>query len=166
MFKRIKKLENEINDSKNEIKDLKEKLYENLDNQKINELSKKYNIKIKIVETLEIICFNYKKSYLLKINDKLIKSEINNKHEYIQNGELERDIKAFLYKSTRGMKIMASVTQCDACGNIVKNENSKRVKIYDVDVLGHVCGCLVNKDICLNCYEKMKKFLKINKGEK
>lgn len=56
---------------------------------------------------------------------------------------------------------MASVTQCDVCGNIVKNENSKRVKIYDVDVLGHVYGCLVNKDICLNCYGKMKKILKI-----
>lgn len=97
MFKKIKKLENEI-------KDLKEKLYEILDKQKINELSKKYNIKIKIVETLEIICFNYKKSYLLKINNKLIKSEINNKHEYIQSREFERDIKAFLYKSNKGDK--------------------------------------------------------------
>ena len=161
MFKRIKKLENEIKDSKIEIKDLKEKLYEILDKQKINELSKKYNIKIKIVETLEIICFNFKKSYLLKINNKLIKSEINNKHEYIQSNEFERDIKAFLYKSIKGGIKMASVTQCDVCGNIVKNENSKRVKIYDVDVLGHICGCLVNKDICLNCYEKIKKILKI-----
>lgn len=97
MFKKIKKLENEI-------KDLKEKLYEILDKQKINELSKKYNIKIKIVETLEIICFNYKKSYLLKINNKLIKPEINNKHEYIQSREFERDIKAFLYKSNKGDK--------------------------------------------------------------
>lgn len=154
MFKRIKKLENEV-------KELKNQLYENLDNQRIKELSKKYNIKIKIVETLEIICFNFKKSYLLKVNNKLIKSEINNKHEYIQSREFERDIKAFLYKSNKGGIKMASVTQCDVCGNIVKNENSKRVKIYDVDVLGHVCGCLVNKDICLNCYEKMKKILKI-----
>ena len=56
---------------------------------------------------------------------------------------------------------MASVTQCDVCGNIVKNENSKRVKIYDVDVLGHVCGCLVSKDICPKCYEKVAKILKI-----
>jgi hypothetical protein len=154
MFKRIKKLENEV-------KELKNQLYENLDNQRIKELSKKYNIKIKIVETLEIICFNFKKSYLLKINNKLLKSEINNKHEYIQSNEFERDIKAFLYKSIKGGIKMASVTQCDVCGNIVKNENSKRVKIYDVDVLGHICGCLVNKDICLNCYEKIKKILKI-----
>lgn len=56
---------------------------------------------------------------------------------------------------------MATVTQCDVCGNIVKHENSKRVRIYDVDVLGNVCERLVNKDICLNCYEKMKKILKI-----
>ena len=127
MFKRIKKLENEINNSKKEIKDLKdliEKLYENLDNQRIKELSKKYNIKIKIVETFdygrsttmeglrllrlcrtsEIICSNFKKSYLLKINNKLIKSEINNKHEYIQSREFERDIKAFLYKSNKGIR--------------------------------------------------------------
>lgn len=95
MFKRIKKLENEV-------KELKNQLYENLDNQRIKELSKKYNIKIKIVETLEIICFNFKKSYLLKINNKLLKSEINNKHEYIQSNEFERDIKAFLYKSIKG----------------------------------------------------------------
>lgn len=93
----IPKSKIEIKDLKEKIKDLKEKLYENLDNQKINELGKKYNIKIKIVETLEIICFNFKKSYLLKINNKLIKSEINNKHEYIQSREFERDIKAFLY---------------------------------------------------------------------
>ena len=90
MFKRIKKLENEI-------KELKNQLYENLDNQRIKELSEKYNIKIKMVETLEIICFNFKKSYLLKINNKLIKSEINNKHEYIQSNEFERDIQACLY---------------------------------------------------------------------
>lgn len=61
---------------------------------------------------------------------------------------------------------MASVTQCDVCGDIVKHENSKRVKIYNVDEYKNVCGWLVNKDICLNCYEKMKKFLKIDRGGK
>lgn len=55
---------------------------------------------------------------------------------------------------------MASVTQCDVCGDIVKHENSKRVRIYNVDEYKNVCGWLVNKDICLNCYEKMKKFFK------
>lgn len=55
---------------------------------------------------------------------------------------------------------MASVTQCDACGNIVKHENSKRVRIYDIDECENVCERLLNKDICLNCYEKMKKFFK------
>lgn len=162
MFKRIKKLENEINDSKIEIevlkekiKVLKEKLYEILDEQKINELSKEYKAKINVR-------FEYGR-YFLEINNHTVIDThfITDCHEYIQSREFERDIKAFLYKSNKGGIKMASVTQCDVCGNIVKNENSKRVKIYDVDVLGHVCGCLVNKDICLNCYEKMKKILKI-----
>lgn len=108
MFKRIKKLENEINDSKKEIKelkeklyDLKEKLYENLDNQKINELGKKYKVKINVR-------YEYGR-YSLKINNHTAvdKKYITNCHEYIQSGELERDIKAFLYKiikSTRGNK--------------------------------------------------------------
>lgn len=100
---KINKLKNRLKaDIEIGLKELKNQLYENLDNQRIKELSKKYNIKIKIVETLEIICFNFKKSYLLKVNNKLIKSEINNKHEYIQSREFERDIKAFLYKSNKG----------------------------------------------------------------
>lgn len=91
MFKRIKKLENEIKDLKEEIKDLKdliEKLYENLDNQKINELSKKYKAKIN---------FRYKYGcYSLEINNHTVVDTkfITNCHEYIQSGELERDIKA------------------------------------------------------------------------
>ena len=56
---------------------------------------------------------------------------------------------------------MASVTQCDVCGDIVKHEDSKRVKIYDVDAFKNIDICLVNKDICLNCYEKIQKLLKI-----
>lgn len=105
MFKKINKLENEIKDSKIEIKDLKEKiidlkekLYENLDNQKINELSKKYKAKIN---------FKYEYGrYSLKINNHTAvgKKYITNCHEYIQSGELERDIKAFLYKKIRGNK--------------------------------------------------------------
>lgn len=56
---------------------------------------------------------------------------------------------------------MASVTQCDACGNIVKHEESKYIKIYDVDKYGNTLLGSINKDICLNCYEKIKEFLKI-----
>lgn len=103
MFKRIKKLENEIKDSKIEIevlkekiKVLKEKLYEILDDQKINELSKKYKAKIN---------FRYRYGrYSLEINNHTVVDTkfITNCHEYIQSGELERDIKAFLYKSIRG----------------------------------------------------------------
>lgn len=56
---------------------------------------------------------------------------------------------------------MASVTQCDACGNMVKHEESKYIKIYDVNEYGNTLLGSINKDICLNCYEKMKKILKI-----
>lgn len=56
---------------------------------------------------------------------------------------------------------MANVTQCDVCGNIVKHEESKYIKIYDVDEYGNTLLGSINKDICLNCYEKIKKFLKI-----
>ena len=105
MFKRIKKLENEINDSKKEIKDLKEKindlkekLYEILDKQKINELSKEYKAKINVR-------YEYGR-YSLKINNHTAvdKKYITNCHEYIQSREFERDIKAFLYKSNKGDK--------------------------------------------------------------
>ena len=103
MFKRIKKLENEINDLKKEIKeskekiqDLKEKLYENLDNQKINELSKKYKAKINFR-------YEYCRCFLEINNHTVVDTKlIINCHEYIQSGELERDIKAFLYKSNKG----------------------------------------------------------------
>lgn len=98
MFKRIKKLENEIKDSKIEIKDLKEKLYEILDKQKINELSKKYKAKIN---------FRYRYGrYSLEINNHTVVDThfITNCHEYIQSREFERDIKAFLYKSNKGDK--------------------------------------------------------------
>mgnify|MGYP001141894531 FL=1 len=105
MFKRIKKLENEIKDSKIEIKDLKEKLndlkeklYEILDKQKINELSKKYKAKINVR-------YLYGR-YFLEINNHTVVDThcIIDCHEYIQRGELERDIKAFLYKSNKGEK--------------------------------------------------------------
>ena len=105
MFKRIKKLENEINDSKKEIKDLKEKLYdlkeklyENLDNQKINELGKKYKAKINVR-------YEYGR-YFLEINNHTVVDTnfITDCHDYIQSREFERDIKAFLYKSNKGEK--------------------------------------------------------------
>nr|DAF86666.1 MAG TPA: cell division protein [Myoviridae sp. ctXho31] len=98
MFKRIKKLENEINDSKKEIKELKEKLYEILDKQKINELSKKYKAKINVR-------YLYGR-YFLEINNHTVVDThcIIDCHEYIQSREFERDIKAFLYKSNKGEK--------------------------------------------------------------
>jgi hypothetical protein len=56
---------------------------------------------------------------------------------------------------------MANVTQCDVCGNIVKHEENKYIKIYDVDKYRNTLPGSINKDICLNCYEKIKEFLKI-----
>lgn len=55
---------------------------------------------------------------------------------------------------------MASVTQCDACGNIVKHENSKRVRIYDIDKYDNTTT-FVSKELCPQCYEKVAKILKI-----
>ena len=98
MFKRIKKLENEIKDSKIEIKDLKEKLYEILDKQKINELSKKYKAKINVR-------YLYGR-YFLEINNHTVEDThcIIDCHEYIQSREFERDIKAFLYNRKKENK--------------------------------------------------------------
>lgn len=102
MFKRIKKLENEIKDSKIEIKDLKEKLYKILDKQKINELSKKYRVKIEF-ECERIGLFV--SGYTLRLNNITASTSIiTDKHKYIQSNEFERDIKAFLYKKIRGNK--------------------------------------------------------------
>lgn len=94
MFKRIKKLENEI-------KDLKEKLYENLDNQRIKELSKKYRVKIEF--ECKRIGLLFVSDYTLRLNNITASTSIiTDKHKYIQSNEFERDIKAFLYKSIRG----------------------------------------------------------------
>lgn len=86
MFKRIKKLENEI-------KELKNQLYENLDNQRIKELSKKYRVKIEF-ECIGLFVIDY----TLRLNNITASTSIiTDKHKYIQSNEFERDIKAFLY---------------------------------------------------------------------
>lgn len=86
MFKRIKKLENEV-------KELKNQLYENLDNQRIKELSKKYRVKIEF-ECIGLFVIDY----TLRLNNITASTSIiTDKHKYIQSNEFERDIKAFLY---------------------------------------------------------------------
>lgn len=86
MFKIIKKLENEV-------KELKNQLYENLDSQRIKELSKKYRVKI------EFECIGlFVSDYTLRLNNITASTSIiTDKHKYIQSNEFERDIKAFLY---------------------------------------------------------------------
>lgn len=93
MFKRITKLENEV-------KELKNQLYENLDSQRIKELSKKYRVKIEF-ECIGLFVIDY----TLRLNNITASTSIiTDKHKYIQSNEFERDIKAFLYKSIRGNK--------------------------------------------------------------
>lgn len=55
---------------------------------------------------------------------------------------------------------MASVTQCDVCGNIVKNEESKIIRIYDVNEYYRTTTFVI-KEICPKCYEKVAKILNI-----
>lgn len=55
---------------------------------------------------------------------------------------------------------MASVTQCDVCGNIVKHEESKLIRIYDVNEYDRMTT-FVDKEICPKCYEKVAKILNI-----
>ena len=107
MFKKIKKLENEIKDSKIEIEALKEKLHKILDKQKINELSKKYRVKIEF-ECERIGLFDWKRNtkfvsgYTLRLNNITASTSIiTDKHKYIQSNEFERDIKAFLYNKKK-----------------------------------------------------------------
>lgn len=103
MFKKIKKLENEIKDSKIEIEALKEKLHKILDKQKINELSKKYRVKIEFeYERIGLFVSDYTLRYTLRLNNITASTSIiTDKHKYIQSNEFERDIKAFLYNKKK-----------------------------------------------------------------
>lgn len=56
---------------------------------------------------------------------------------------------------------MASVTQCDVCGNVVKHEESKYIQIYDVNKYDETTTSL-NVEVCRECYEKVAKILNSN----
>ena len=92
----VLKIREIIDKLQKQIEKLKEKLYEILDKQKINELSKKYKAKINVR-------YLYGR-YFLEINNHTVVDThcIIDCHEYIQSREFERDIKAFLYKSNKG----------------------------------------------------------------
>lgn len=55
---------------------------------------------------------------------------------------------------------MASVTQCDVCNNVIKHEESKYIKIYNVNKNDQITT-FVGKEICPKCYEKVAKILNI-----
>lgn len=58
---------------------------------------------------------------------------------------------------------MASVTQCDICGNVVKHNECKYIEIFNVDKDRLKCGKIMGKDICDKCYKNLENI--INKGE-
>lgn len=55
---------------------------------------------------------------------------------------------------------MASVTQCDICGNVVKHEQSKYIKIFDVTSDDRVKdNTAICKELCPACYKKIAKII-------
>lgn len=60
---------------------------------------------------------------------------------------------------------MASVTQCDICKNVVKHEQSKYVKTYDVNKNDELGNLLSQTELCPDCYKKVAKILNIKLKE-
>lgn len=56
---------------------------------------------------------------------------------------------------------MASVTQCDVCGNVVRHEESKFIEIWNVCKNDTKGSQVANKEICDKCYNNLKKLLKM-----
>lgn len=50
-----------------------------------------------------------------------------------------------------------NVTQCDICGNIVKNEQSMVLNVYRVRRNSMIGGRVMHKEICPACFEKLSK---------
>lgn len=50
---------------------------------------------------------------------------------------------------------MASVTQCDVCGNVVKHEQSKYVEVSSVQKDDSTGRVLHKLEICPDCYVKL-----------
>lgn len=55
---------------------------------------------------------------------------------------------------------MAAVTQCDVCSNVMKNDESKYVKVNRCTSDGKLGNVILEKDLCPQCYEKLCKILK------
>lgn len=50
---------------------------------------------------------------------------------------------------------MAAVTQCDVCSNVVKNEESFYIELYNCDKEGKTIKRLISKDLCPTCKKKL-----------
>ena len=55
---------------------------------------------------------------------------------------------------------MAAVTQCDVCNNVVKNEQAMYIKVFNCNEDGSPIHCKISKDLCPDCYAKLRKLLK------
>lgn len=60
---------------------------------------------------------------------------------------------------------MASVTQCDICNNVIRHEESKYIEVSYVDKYDNLDGKICSKEVCPECYKKIKKILKIDLKE-
>lgn len=56
---------------------------------------------------------------------------------------------------------MASVTQCDVCGSVIKHNESKFVRINKVTVDAGIGQELYALDTCPECYTKLCVLLKV-----
>lgn len=57
--------------------------------------------------------------------------------------------------------IMASVTQCDVCGNVMKNNEAMWIEARRCNHDGTAGSKLYGKDLCPECYKKLTKLLKV-----
>lgn len=58
-----------------------------------------------------------------------------------------------------------NVTQCDICGNVVKNEQSMYLEVHRVTSDNTVGARLTGKEICPACWERISKLI-TPKGDK
>lgn len=57
---------------------------------------------------------------------------------------------------------MASVTQCDACGKIIRHEQGRYIKIYRVTAANKLIGQPITAELCNTCTGKLGALLNID----
>lgn len=56
---------------------------------------------------------------------------------------------------------MASVTQCDVCGNVAKHNETMYLQIHRNTDGNELGGVIVKRDICKECMNKIMRILKL-----